>query len=62
VQLPKWFQVSQITKLMKAIEHATDSTTNRAAFKMTELVVSPAVFPSVAMVTQEKLMAMIDES
>jgi hypothetical protein len=62
VKLPNDSQVWQITKLMKAIERVTDSSSNRAAFKKTGLVGNPAIFPRVAMVNRDQLMTMIAES
>jgi hypothetical protein len=62
VKLPKGSQVWRITKLMKALERATDSSTNRAAFKRAGLVINPAVFPPVAMVKREELLALVAES
>jgi hypothetical protein len=62
VKLPKSSQVWQITKLMKAIERATDSSNNRAAFKKAGLVGNPAIFPRVAMVNRAQLMTMIADS
>jgi hypothetical protein len=62
VKLPKDSQVWQITKLMKALERATDSSTNRAAFRKAGLVLNPEVFPPVAMVRDGYLMTRIAES
>jgi hypothetical protein len=59
---PGQSQVWRITKLMKALEHATDSTNNRAAFKRAGLKINPAVFPPVALVDAAKLNEMIDSS
>jgi hypothetical protein len=61
-KLPKGSQVWQITKLMKALERATDSSTNRAAFRRAGLVLNPAVFPPVAMVRDGDLRTRIAES
>ena len=60
VSLSKGSQVWQITKLMRAFEHATDSTNNRSAFKRAGLLVKPRIFPPVAMVNSRELHARID--
>jgi hypothetical protein len=62
VKLPRGSQVWQVTKLMKALERATDSSTNRAAFRRARSVLNPAVFPPVAMVRDGDLMTRIAES
>jgi hypothetical protein len=62
VRLPKGCQAWQITKLMIALERATDSCTNRAAFKRAGLVVNPAIFPPVAMVKRDELLGLVAES
>jgi hypothetical protein len=59
---PDRSQVWQITKLMKALEHATDSSNNRAAFKRAGLKINPAVFPPVALVDSGKLTEMINST
>jgi hypothetical protein len=59
---PEKSQVWQITKLMKALEHATDSANNRAAFKRAGLLINPRMFPPVAIVGSGKLSEIIDSS
>jgi hypothetical protein len=55
-------QAWQITKLMKASEHTTDSPNNPAAFKRVGLTIDPRVFPPVALVESRQLIGMIDTS
>jgi hypothetical protein len=62
VKLPAGSQVWGITRLMKALERATDSSTNRSAFKRAGLVINPSVCPPVAMVNSRELLRRIDES
>jgi hypothetical protein len=52
----------QIAKLMKALEHATDSSNNRAALKRPGLTINPRVFPPVAVMESRQLIDMIDAS
>jgi hypothetical protein len=59
---PEVTQVWQITKLMKALEHATDSANNRSAFKRAGLLINPRVYPAVALVDSRKLNEMVDSS
>jgi hypothetical protein len=47
---------------MMALECATDSYTNRAAFKRAGLVIDLSVFPPVAMVKRDEFLALIAES
>jgi hypothetical protein len=54
-------QVWQITKRMKALEHITDSSNNRA-FRRGGLGINPRVFPPVATVDSRKLNEMINSS
>jgi hypothetical protein len=62
VKLPAGSQVWHITRLMKAYERATDSSTNRSAFKRAGLTINPAVCPPVAMVDSRELTKRIEES
>jgi hypothetical protein len=55
-------QAWQIAKLMKVIERATDSSNNRAAFKLAGLRINPRVFRPVALVESRQLIEMIDAS
>jgi hypothetical protein len=59
---PVGSQVWEITKLMRALERATDSTTNRAAFRRAGLAVNLRNFPPVASVDSRKLNGIIDSS
>jgi hypothetical protein len=59
---PEGSQAWQIAKLMEALEHATDSFNNRAAFKRAGLRINPRVFPPVAFVESRQLIEMIDAS
>jgi hypothetical protein len=52
----------QIAKPMKALEHATDTSNNRAAFKRAGPRIKPRVFPPVALVESHQLIKMIDAS
>jgi hypothetical protein len=56
---PVGSQVWEITKLMRAVERAADSTNNRAAFRLT---VNLRIFPPVALVDSHKLNGIIDSS
>jgi hypothetical protein len=47
---------------MRALERATDSYTDLAAFKRAGLGIKPAVFPPVAMVKRDELLALVAES
>jgi hypothetical protein len=62
VKLPAGSQVWQITRLMKALERATDSATNRSAFKRAGLMINPRVYPPVAIVDTGELATRIDGS
>jgi hypothetical protein len=55
-------QVWEITKLMRALERATDSTNNRAAFRGAGLTVNLRIFPPVASVGSRKVNGIIDSS
>jgi hypothetical protein len=57
---PEGSQVWQIDKLMKALEHATDSSNNRAAFKGAGMRSKSRVFPPVSFVESHQLIEMID--
>jgi hypothetical protein len=57
---PVGSQVWEITKLMRALERATDSTNNRVAFRRAGLTVSLRIFPPVASVNSRKLNGIID--
>jgi hypothetical protein len=60
VDQPAGSQVWQITKLIKTLEHATDSTNNRAMFRRAGLIVNLRIFPPVALVDSAKLNGLID--
>jgi transposase len=62
VSRPDRSQTWQITILRKALEHATDSFNNRAAFKRAGLRINPWVFPPVALGEFRQLIEMIDAS
>jgi hypothetical protein len=55
-------QVWEITKLMKALGHATDSSNNRGALTRPGLMINPRVFPPVALVNSQQLNEIIDSS
>jgi hypothetical protein len=57
---PEVSQAWQIAKLMKVLEHATDSSNDRTAFKRARLRINPPVFPLVALVESRQLIEMID--
>jgi hypothetical protein len=57
---PDGSQAWQIAKLIKALEHATDSSNNRAAFERADVRINPRVFPPVALVESRQLIEMID--
>jgi hypothetical protein len=59
---PVGSQVWEIAKLMRALERATDSTNNRAAFRRAGLTVNSQIFPPVASVDSRKLNRIIDSS
>jgi hypothetical protein len=59
---PEGSQAWQIAKLMKALEHAMDSSSNRASFKRVGLRINPRVFSPVALVESLQLIEMIDAS
>jgi hypothetical protein len=59
---PGGSQVLEITKLMRALERATDSTNNHAAFRRAGLTVNLRIFPPVASVDSRKLNGIIDSS
>jgi hypothetical protein len=52
----------QMTKFMRVLEHATDSSNNHAAFKRTGLTINSLVFPPVAFVESRQLIEMIAAS
>jgi hypothetical protein len=60
INQPAGSQVWHITKIMKALEHATDSTNNRAAFKRAALIVNPQVIPLMGLVDSAQLNGMIE--
>ena len=62
VRLPAGSQAWRITRLMKALERATDSSTNRSAFKRAGLTVNPRIHPPVAVVDSRGLLTRIEES
>jgi hypothetical protein len=47
---------------MRALERATDSTNNRAAFRRAGLMINLRIFPPVASVNSRKLNGIIDSS
>jgi hypothetical protein len=53
-------QVSQVIKLAKTLERASDSSNNRTAFRPTGLMINPLIFPPVASVGSAILNDMID--
>jgi hypothetical protein len=55
-------QVWEITKLMRALERAANSTNNRAVFRQAGLTVNLRIFPPVALVDSSKLNRIIDSS
>jgi hypothetical protein len=59
---PVGSQVWEIIKLMRALERATDSTNNRAAFRRAGLTVNLRIFPPVALVNSHKVNEIIDSS
>jgi hypothetical protein len=59
---PEVSQVRQIAKLIMALEHATDSSNNRTAFKRAWLRINSLVFPPVALVESRQLVEIIDAS
>jgi hypothetical protein len=59
---PVGSQVWEITKLMRALERATDSTNHRTAFRRAGLTVNLQIFPPVASVDSRKLNGTIDSS
>jgi hypothetical protein len=59
---PEGSQAWQIAKSMKALEHPTDSSNNRTAFKQAGLRTNPRVFWPVALVEFRQLIEMIDAS
>jgi hypothetical protein len=59
---PVGSQVWEITKLMRALKCATDSTNNRAAFRRAGLTVNLRIFHPVASIDSRKLNAIIDSS
>jgi hypothetical protein len=59
---PVGSQVWEITKLMRALERPTDSTNNRAAFRLAGLTVNLRTFPPVASVDSRKLNGIINSS
>jgi hypothetical protein len=59
---PVGSQVWEIIKLMRALERATDSTNNRAAFRQAGPTVNLRIFLPVASVHSRKLNGIIDSS
>jgi hypothetical protein len=57
---PAESHVRQVTKLMKALKHATDSINSRAAFLLAGLIGKARVFPSLGLMDSGKLNGMID--
>jgi hypothetical protein len=57
---PVGSQVWEITKLMRALVRATDSTNNCAAFRRAGLTVKLRIFPPIASVGSHKLSGIID--
>jgi hypothetical protein len=55
-------QVWEITKPMRGLERATNSTNNRAAFRRAGLTANLRIFPPVASVDSRKLNGIIDSS
>jgi hypothetical protein len=62
VRRPVGSQVWEVTKLMRALERATDSTNNRAEFRRAGLMVNLRIFPPIASVGSRKLKGLIDSS
>jgi hypothetical protein len=59
---PAGSQVWQITKLMKVLEHVTDSINNRAVLRRAGLMVNPQIFLPVMVVILCKLNGLINAS
>jgi hypothetical protein len=60
VRQPVGSQVREITKLMRALERATNSTNYRTAFRRAGLTVNLRIFPPIAPVDSRKLNGIID--
>jgi hypothetical protein len=59
---PVGSQIWEITKLMRALERATDPTNHRTAFRRAVLTVNLRIFPPVPSVDSRKLNGIIDSS